>query len=315
VPQLLAARVVQGLAAGLAIGAVGAGMLDLNRTRGTIANAVAPMTGTALGAAVAGVLVSYLPAPERLVYLVLLVAYVLQAVGVALMAETSTRQPGALASLRPTFSVPGHVRRQVLTAVPALVAAWSLAGFYGSLGPALTRALLGSSSPVLGGLAFATLAGSAALSVLLLRATAPDRLMTLGTAGLALGVGITLLGVVTTSVPLFFVGSAVAGAGFGGAFQGAIRRVLPRTEPHERAGVLSVLYVVSYLAFGLPAVGAGVLVDHVGVLTSTRAYAAVVMVLAGLALLGLLRRPASDAGGARLAAEHRQRQEAVTTCT
>src|SRR6185369_6329559 len=71
VGELLVARVVQGLSTGAAVGATGAGMLDFDRGRGTIANAVAPITGTATGALGAGLLVQFLPAPTRLVYLVL----------------------------------------------------------------------------------------------------------------------------------------------------------------------------------------------------------------------------------------------------
>ena len=44
VPALLVARVVQGLSTGAAVGAVGAGLLDLDKAKGTIANAVAPVT-------------------------------------------------------------------------------------------------------------------------------------------------------------------------------------------------------------------------------------------------------------------------------
>ena len=54
VPQLLIARIIQGLSTGAAAGAIGAGMLDLNKAKGTIANAVAPITGTASGASVPG---------------------------------------------------------------------------------------------------------------------------------------------------------------------------------------------------------------------------------------------------------------------
>src|SRR6185369_3590639 len=43
VPQLLTARIVQGLVTGAAIAAVGAALLDIDRVRGTVANAVAPM--------------------------------------------------------------------------------------------------------------------------------------------------------------------------------------------------------------------------------------------------------------------------------
>jgi hypothetical protein len=47
---------------------------------------------------------------------------------------------------------------------------------------------------------------------------------------------------------------------------------------------------VSYIALGVPAVIAGVIVDHVGVLTTVREYAVGVMVLAALALVGLALR-------------------------
>src|ERR1700716_2387450 len=61
VTGLLVARVLQGLTTGAAIGAVGAAMIDLDKSRGTVANAVAPPIGTALGALAGGVLVQYLP--------------------------------------------------------------------------------------------------------------------------------------------------------------------------------------------------------------------------------------------------------------
>jgi MFS family permease len=90
--ELVIGRILQGLATGAAAGAVGAGMLDLDRARGTLANAIAPVTGTATGALLSGLLVEYLPAPTRLVYLVLLAIVILQGVGVALMAETVVRR-------------------------------------------------------------------------------------------------------------------------------------------------------------------------------------------------------------------------------
>src|SRR6202035_2591740 len=47
VGDLVVARIIQGLATGAALGAVGAGMIDLNKQRGATANAVAPAFGTA----------------------------------------------------------------------------------------------------------------------------------------------------------------------------------------------------------------------------------------------------------------------------
>ena len=50
VDVLLLARVLQGLATGAAVGAIGAGLVDLHPGRGPVANAAGAMTGSATGA-------------------------------------------------------------------------------------------------------------------------------------------------------------------------------------------------------------------------------------------------------------------------
>jgi MFS family permease len=305
VPALMLARVIQGLSTGAALGAVGAGLLDLDRRRGTIANAVAPITGTATGALGSAVLVQLLPAPTRLVYLVLLGVFLGQGLGVWFMAESSAPEvpavptsaaaptAGALASLRPQFGVPAIARRPLLVAAPAFVAVWSLTGLYGSLGPSVVRLIVGSNSIVFGGLALFVLAASGALTVLLLHNAAARMMMFRGLLALFAGLGLTLLALIQTSTAEFFIGTAIAGAGFGATFQGAIRSVIPLAAAHHRAELLSTVYVISYLAMGLPAVIAGFLVVHGGgVLTTAREYAVAVMVLVAMALAGVaLSRP------------------------
>ncbi len=299
VPALLAARVAQGLSTGAAVGALGAGLLDLNRTRGTIANGVGSIAGTALGAIGSGLLVQFLPAPTHLIYLTLLGILVLQGIGVTLMPESSARAAGALASLRPQLGLPRSARRPLLLAVPALVAVWSLAGFYGSLGPSLVRGVVGSNAIVLGGLGLFVLAASGAVTVLFVHAAEPRAVVLIGTTALIGGVGLTLLAITATSTVAFFVGTAIAGVGFGATFQGSLRSVLPLAAAHQRAGVLSTIYVICYLAMGLPAVVAGfVVVDGVDVLDTARGYGVVVMALAALALVDALARREAPAASA-----------------
>jgi MFS family permease len=290
VPALLLARIVQGLSTGLAVGAIGAGMLDIDRARGTIANAVAPMTGTATGGLLAGFLVQYLPDPHHLVFFVLMAAVVAQFAGVLLMGETSARVPGARASLRPRLSVSPATRGPLLVAVPIIVAAWALAGFYASLGPALARLVVGSDSALIGGLALFVLAAGGALTVLALRDLAPRAVTLVGATALLLGVAITLVAVDERSTAGFFAGTAIAGIGFGGGFQGAMRTILPLAAPHERAGVLAVVYAVAYVSMGVPAVLGGLRTVHSDIRTSSREYGIAVMALALSTLVGLALR-------------------------
>lgn len=291
VGDLLLARVFQGLFTGAAVAAVGAGLLDLDRARGAVANAVAPMLGTAAGGMLAGVLVQYLPAPTHLVYAVMGTVFVLQGLALAFVAETAARRPGALASLRPQLAVPPAVFRPLLLAVPAIVAAWAVPGFYGSLGPTLLRRLAGSASFLLGGLALFVLAGSGALAVLALQRQAPQRLLRIGTAVLSVGLAVVLGALAARSVALFLLGTAVTGAGFGAAFQGALRSVVGPLDAHQRAGVLAVLFVIAYLAMGVPAIVAGWSVARgADILATAQAFDGVVLVLAALALLGTFQQ-------------------------
>ncbi len=177
-----------------------------------------------------------------------------------------------------------------------LFAVWALAGLYGALGPALVHALTGSGDVVLGGLSLFVLAASAVAATILLRRAAARTVIQSGILALVTGVAVTVLAVSLGSPAAFFAGSAIAGAGFGSGFQGGIRLVVPLAAPHERAGLVSLLYVVSYLGLGVPAVLAGFGVVHGGGLIDTaRYYGAAVIALAALALFGLLKTRAGRA--------------------
>ena len=62
----------------------------------------------------------------------------------------------------------------------------------------------------------------------------------------------------------FFLGTASPASASAAASRAASARSMPLVAAHERAGVLSLLYVVSYLGLGVPAVLAGFLVVHAG---------------------------------------------------
>ena len=294
VGQLLLGRVVQGLAAGAALGAIGAGMVDLDRERGTVANAGAPTFGTATGGLLGGVVVQFLPAPTHLVFAILGVVLLAQLIGVIFMAETISPRAGALASLKPQFSLPPATRGPFLLAVPVFVAVWSVASLYGSVGPSMLRSMTGTNSPLLGGLALTALAASSGIAVLLLQKQPPQVLMNLGAAALALGVAVAVLALPHKAVAVFFLGSVIAGIGFGAGFQGAMRTILPYAEAHQRAGVLSLIFVVSYLALGVPAVIAGAFIVRThDVLGTAQGFGAAVIALSLSALLGAAVRAAT----------------------
>ena len=298
VTWLIAARVLQGVATGIATSALGAAMLDSDAQQGPLLNSITPMFGMALGALGTSSLVEYAPLPMGLAYGSLLAAFVGQAFYLLRVAETVTPQPGVLKTLRPRLAVPAQARGTLLLVLPADIAAWALGGFFLSLAPSLLTAATGSTSVLNGGFAVAALTLSGAISIHTLRLRAPRLALLVGCSFLAIGVSVILAAVNLGWLWLFFTGAVVAGVGFGASFLGALRMLLPLAHAHERGALMAAFLALSYLAFCIPALLAGVSIKTAGLVTTTNVYGGVVVLLAVSALAGLLIQQAGRARAA-----------------
>jgi hypothetical protein len=79
---------------------------------------------------------------------------------------------------------------------------------------------------------------------------------------------------------LRLVGTVVSGVGFGAAFSGAMRTMLPLAKTDERAELLAAFYVEGCLSFSLPAVLTGLAVPTMGLTVAAYAYGAAVIITA-----------------------------------
>ncbi|MGP8435016.1 MFS transporter [Paraburkholderia fungorum] len=277
---LIASRVLQGLATGAGASALGAAILDADRHRGPLHNSVAPLAGMGLGSLAGAVLATFAPHPLKLPYELLLMVFAIQAVLIRVIPETVASRGFSLQAIRPRVRIPSAACKAMLLVAPANVAAWALNGFYLSLGPTLARAVTQSSSLMVGGLVVVALIGGALGAVLFLRKREASHLLTGGSAMLSGGIAVTLAGVDIGGPALFFVGTVLAGSGVGMVFQSALRTLLPLAAAEERGGLMAAFYVVSYLAFCIPALAAGVMVNVVGIRATAGGYSGVVFLLA-----------------------------------
>lgn len=289
---LLAARIVQGLATGAMTGAFGAALLDLQRAdkpMGPLVNSASPGFGLSAGAVGAGIAVQFLDSPTEWVFGVLTGMFLLAAVAVWVwLPESSPRVAGAWASLRPSVHVPRASRRAFVVVLPCLAATWALGGLYASLGPSLVAGVYGAQNHVVGSLLILALNGTGLLGSLATQRLEPTRGMITGALVFASGVAGTVGALAVGSLAAFFVAAVVSGFGFGSAFLGAMATVTRGVDPSQRAGLLSAVFTVSYLAFSIPAIAAGVAATQVGLTTTAQVYGGAVIVLALTAVGGLL---------------------------
>ena len=114
---------------------------------------------------------------------------------------------------------------------------------------------------------------------------------------------VTFASIETGTSAVLFVGTAIAGVGFGPAFMGAYRATVAAATSDDRTGLITAIYIVSYLATGIPAVLAGIATSHYGLRKTALVYSVAVAVLAAVAVSRLLARRAA-AGRAEHAKHH-----------
>ncbi|PZE34795.1 MFS transporter [Curtobacterium sp. MCPF17_031] len=301
---LIVDRIVQGVSVGLLIGALGAALIDNSLERhpslAGVLNGVIPPIALATGALSSGALVEWGPAPEQLVYVLFGSLLVLLVVALAVVPEQVVRRPGALRSLRPTVSVPRASRRLFRSVAGSLVSSWALGGLFLSLVPSALGVVFGIHNHFAAGALIAVVTGVGALTGLVIQRMDTRKAVLIGLVALVLGPVVTVTFVFVPSLPGLVVGSAIAGVGFGAGFQAPLRMLLATAAPTHRAGLLSTIYVVSYLAFGVPSVVGGFLEPSLGLVPVLAGYGAFIVLAAVVALV--LQVTSKDAAQAEEAA-------------
>ena len=292
---LILGRALQGLSIGLALSALGAYVVDLAPpSRPGLAGAVtsgAPPGGIAIGALASGIAVQLAPATAPVVsFLVVAGLLVAAAVAVAVLPETVTPEPGVLRSLRPVVRVPPTARALFPTVCVLVAATYVLGGFTQALAPSLAVTVLGRHDLLSGALAVAVfhLTGPAAgLASARLRT---ERALGGGAAVLVVGVVGYVVAIALGSFAFYLAAAVVAGAGFGGAFAGAMRVLLDRSPAGAHAGTLAAVYLFCYLAAAAASLASGIAVEVWGLAPVATVLCGVVVVMVAAGAAGAVRR-------------------------
>ncbi|TYB96108.1 MFS transporter [Micromonospora sp. WP24] len=290
---VIAGRIVQGVASGAATAAFTAALVELapsNRKRlGTILGSVGLTGGLGAGSLLAGLAIQFTATANTIVFVVLIALTVLGAVVIALSPETMPRTSGALRSMVPRVAIPPVARTEFAAAAPVVAAVWMLAGLSGGLAPSMVRSVFHLDSGVLNGVTGFIAPAVAAVVGLTFARLDPRRAMTIGIYASLVGALGIIGGVFAGSLAIMIIGQAIAGVGFGASFTAALRLVFPLAAAHQRAGLVGGIYVVSYVAFGLPIVVEGQLTGPLGEVPAVVCYTALTVLLTLISLAAQTR--------------------------
>jgi MFS family permease len=215
--MLGAARLLSGLAIGVAAGAGTAWIVELepdhDRRRATLITVIVTMAGVGAGPLIAGLLADFAPWPLRLPYIFYLGLLVLVAVLAYSGSETVTKPVTELRnlSLRPRIGVPREIRAEFIAPALTAFATFALLGFYTSLVPSLIKNSLGVRSYTVNGAVVFELYVFAIATVLLWRNLESRAAMVRGLALLLPTLGLLVLTREVQSLPVLLCDSALAG--------------------------------------------------------------------------------------------------------
>lgn len=300
IPLLGFARVVSGLAVGATTSTATAAMAGLE-PRGDqhhVARVAvaANFGGVASGVLLSGLWVEYGPDPTHLVYLVLVAAGFLGAVGVAASPETVavTDRHRRLSVGR--LRIPPEERVSFWVSAGALAACYSIYGLFGALAPSFLRVGLHVENYAEAAGFVSVMFGMAALVQLGLGEVRDRRALLIGLPVLVLGIAVFVLSLPLGSVPLLVAGAAVVGTGVGFAYMGSVT-LIDRISPGAiRSEILSAFYLTGYLALAVPTIGVAVALDEIGLDGAGLAFGAVLGAVV-LVLFFVLRRTPTPPGG------------------
>ena len=300
---VIAGRIVQGIASGAATSAFTAALVELappNRKRlGTILGSVGLTGGLGGGSLLAGLAIQLTTSANSIIFIVLTVVTILGIIAIALSPESVVRSSGGLRSLIPHIAVPPATRKEFFAAAPVVAAVWMLAGLSGGLAPSMVRSVFHLDSGLLNGVSGFIAPATSAVIGLAFATVDPRRAMTIGIYASIIGAIGIIAGIEAASLALMIIGQAIAGVGFGASFTAALRLIFPLAAPHQRAGVVSGIYLVSYLALGVPIVVAGQLTGVLGEVPAVAWYTGLALLLALISLVAQVRIKRSTPSPAR----------------
>jgi len=211
-------------------------------------------------------------------------------------ARTESPTESIWRSLLPSAGLPPVTRAVFLALLPSMAATWALGGLYLSLGSSILRTVLGVQSHFVVGIVLGVFFAAGAAGPLVTAPLAPRPREWFGYATLILGLIVTVAAMVVGALPLYVVGSLAAGVGFGATFRFVISALGEVAPADQRGQVFATMYIVSYLAFSLPGLAAGLAVGRFGLEPTAVTYGGSDVALVAAAMLAAVVQARRRAG-------------------
>jgi MFS family permease len=172
-----------------------------------------------------------------------------------------------------------HDRLGYVVATGGAFAAFAVFGLFTSLAPSFVAGSLHHPGRLLAGVVVFLVFGAAATLQAVSGALPAGRRFPIALITEAAGLMVLAAGMHLTSLALFLIGGAIAGAGAGLLFKSAVGAVSAMAEPQWRGEALAGLFLIAYLGLVGPVLGLGIATRFVAATTAMLWFVGALLVL------------------------------------
>lgn len=253
---ILLGRFIQGIASGLASSTVMAFILD-NEPKsmpniGVSITSSGPNLGLIVGAVITGVFMEFLASGTFFIFELLITILAICFILIFFSRETISPKAGILHSFKPKIHLPNNVKPLLLPAGCTSFASWSFGGFYQSYSATIATQIFQLNDTFIASLVFVSFIGPIALGAMLAKNYDGFKAQAYGMSFYIISLIALYLSLFSQSLYLYLAINIIAGFFSGLMFAGSLKTILSITDIHDRADVLSAIYVISYGGAAIP---------------------------------------------------------------
>lgn len=249
-------RFIQGISCGMASSTVAAYIMDISSGEllnvGTIITGNAPMLGLAVGAMGSGILKQYEVGTTATIFQIIIISLLISSVLIIIGKETVEKSKGALYSLIPQIKIPENIRSFLPAASTVFIGTWAIGGFYQAFSASMALEQFGTVNTVIAAAIFTCLQLPSLLGGILAGKFTTENAQKFGMLCFFISIVVVTTSLKIGNVILFLIATIIAGISWALGFTASIKNILRNTELRDRAGVLSIIYLISYSGAAIP---------------------------------------------------------------
>lgn len=253
---LFLGRFVQGLSCGLASSSVIAFIIDNEPEKlkgiATSISSAGPNLGLAVGAIGCGFITQFWADDLNFIFISLIASMLLCFILIFFSKETMPYQRGILKSFIPQIKAPRNIRKLLFPAGMTFIAGWSIGGFYQAYSASIATQIFNLSDTFIVSMVFISFIAPIALGAALAKSITAVKAQRCGMLGFVISLSLLYICLFSDNIIYYFVVNILAGIFEGIMFTGSMKSILDVTNIKDRAGVLSLIYVIAYSGAAIP---------------------------------------------------------------